>query len=252
MKIYYTENTYIHGVIATKSEEGVELSIFGQQFDADNVLRTCESPDAVVTITEEMVRRHLGPRGMTDMCHVYVEFAPGSTSNVRMFNRAIETYLDKRDGTSYAMNAKAPVLAQIYIPFSDSPFADWAIRVNANPNIKSEFPADALQIGSSSDELHDFAAGVYPSLAVIAAADTQDGCKEIVVQVTANGGYPVAKAGVKVLAKWTAGYVNKAEATTDSSGRATFKARRLDLDAEDAMSVQFGFKFWTNLSNVNV
>lgn len=252
MKLYSTENSFLYGVQADAIEGGFRFTLFQHYPTPDDPERLMVGPVASLEITEGMVRKHLGPHGMTDMCHVYVELDSKNPSQVRVFNRAVSTYLDKRDGSSYALNAQCPVLAQIYIPFKDSPASDWVIRVNANPDVKADFPVGTPKTGATSAELHDFAVEIYPSLSVLSVGEAQDGVKEIRVQLVDGAGNPIQKAGVRVDARGVAGYVNKTEAVTDATGLVVFRARRLDLDPGDEMVVEFGFKFWTNLSKAHV
>lgn len=200
-------------------------------------------------VTEAEVRGMVSKKELGDACNIYFEFDLQTLRIGRFFNKFMQSANDKANGALFLWKNNMNVLGQIYIPFADSMVEDWHIRVNLGTGT-NEYPEDAGVVENSQEGFHDFVTRVLPGLEV-KSVHQRDSVSDVEVQVTLDG-EPVRKAGVRVFAKSSSGYLNKREALTDENGVARFVAERLHLDAADEMTAEFGFKFWSNLVNADI
>jgi hypothetical protein len=254
MKLYKTDTTSNpFEVRVTHLENGLSLKVLGymggsQHMPEDAPLSELQS----LTIDKQFIVKNIGAKAFVEATHVYIRIDATTGALTAVRNKLADTWVDKGTGSTYMANARDILLAQVYIPFADTPESDWVIRINCNPNLENQLPGVLGTVGWTPQEMHDFALKVYPSVLVDDPQAQPDGGELISVHLTDNLGAPLAKQGVRIFAKASAGYVNKSEAYTDQQGRAIFKARRLDLESADQMVVEFGFKFLSNVGSVHV
>ena len=203
-----------------------------------------------VQLTEEFVRSYIGSKELSDATNIYV-LTNEDGNFVALRSKMSQSFLNKQSGFEYTRQHKVVVAAQIYIPFSDTPFSEWTIRVNFKPSqeLPAEF-ADAQEVGTTLEDFHNFAYSIFPSLKVVNKTPIANG-EKITVQLTKDG-LDTQKGGVRIFAKSSSGYLAKTEVYTDERGQATFTALTLGLDAGDTMKPEFGFKWVTNLTNTDV
>lgn len=253
MKIYKTLHPVIpFGVEVLEADESLDVKIHYLDLNSyEEGLNLTEAEPCC--LSKDMVVDWIGERGLVECGHVYVIInREGKVIDVR--NKTVDTLADKKTGSSYlkARYAKDEFcLCQVYIPLPDSPFSDWVVRFNANPAYKTEFPEGAEEIAGDNQTLHDMIYDIYPQPVVEAITDNGDGSHTFTVGATL-GGEPLIKEGLRFFINADIGYVNKREVRCDVDGKAHFKARRLDLDPSDKMTVEIGFKFIKNLTHAEV
>jgi hypothetical protein len=206
--------------------------------------------DSFVILTEDFVRSFIGAKELSDATNIYI-LTDNRGNFVALRSKMTQTYLTKQSGFEYAKQNQLVVVGQIYIPFADTPFNEWVLRLNFQPqqDLPAEF-SSAEEVGSTLQEFHNFAYKNFPSLRIVSQVDANGG-KKILVQLTKEG-VDVAKPGVRVFAKSSSGYLAKTESYTDANGQASFIAIPMGLDASDKMTPEFGFKWVTNLARVDV
>jgi len=203
-----------------------------------------------IDFTEAYVRERCGRREISEATNIYIEM-DSSGSITRVHNKMASTLTEKSNGYEYALKNGTLVAAQIYIPLPDSPVADWVLRVNGNPSIMVEMPDNTIEVVNSLQASHDFAKSLYPSIQIIDIQNVGSDCFDVTTQLVL-GSEPLRKAGVRLFATSAAGYINKREIYTDTQGQASIKARRLDLESNDDMRVEFGFKFTKNICHADI
>ena len=207
-----------------------------------------DAEPSMTVFDEAFIRSRVGKRELAEASNLYVELlASGQVDAIH--NKMATTLTTKSDGKQYALQNNVTVGAQIYIPFADSPFSDWVLRVNYDPEV-SEAPGAPVEVVNSLQSFHDFSWSIYPSVKA-SVVTKQDDLVTLQAQLILNG-KPCAKKGVRLFVASPVGYVNKREIYTDDKGIATVKVRRLDLDPADVMDVEFGFKFTRNVASVEV
>lgn len=242
MKLAITKTDFPLGVRISRTSDGFRISWFSDLSKQD------QAP--TIEINEKFIRERCGSREVAEASNIYVEI-DFSGNVTRVHNKMASTITDKSNGYEYALKNNTSVGAQVYIPFADSPALDWMLRVNGNPQIGIEVPADAVAVENNLHAFHEFAWSIYPSISVAETVARPDGSVEVHAQLMRDG-KPIEKAGVRVFATSVTGYINKREVHTDAHGIAKVRARRLDLDKEDAMRVEFGFKFTKNICHADI
>ena len=199
-------------------------------------------------VDEDFVRAHVGRRELTEASNIYV-LVDNAGNFVGLRQKMAQTFLTKASGFEYAKQNNVLIAAQIYVPFADSPVSDWSLRVNfrADQEVNLE---EAVEVEPTLAAFHAFAYSNFPSLRIVSQAPAAQG-ERITVQLTHKGA-DVAKAGVRVFAKTSAGYLARTESFTDANGQASFVAIPLGLEAGDKMTPEFGFKWVTNLARTDV
>lgn len=252
MKIYKTLSVIPFGVEVVEAGEGLDAIVHYLDLTSTEEGLNLKEADPI-HLSKEMVVDWIGERGLVECGHVYVIINnEGRLVDVR--NKTVDTIADKKTGSAYLMNRYAKdeyCLCQIYIPLPDTPFEDWAIRFNANPDFVAEFPAGTEEIAGDNQTLHDMIYDIYPQPVVEAITDNGDGSHTFTVGATL-GGEPLIKEGLRFFINADIGYVSKREVRCGADGKAHFKARRLDLDPSDKMTVEIGFKFVKNLTHAEV
>lgn len=225
------------GVKVEKTADGWSVGWFRKDADPD-----------MLTINEAYIRARVGKRELAEASNIYIELDGGGRISA-VHNKMATTLTTKTNGKEYALQNNVTVGAQVYIPFPDSSFSDWVLRVNYDPAV-SDAPGAEIDVTNSLQSFHDFAYSLFPGIE--ASVVSKDG--ELVTlkaQLTLEG-KPLPRKGVRLFVTSPIGYVNKREVYTDNKGVATVKARRLDLDPTDVMEVEFGFKFTRNVASAKV
>lgn len=241
MKLAITKTDFPLGVRVSKVADGFRVSWFS---DAHKEGFT------EIELNEKFIRSRCGSRELSDAANIYVEI-DFSGNVARVHNKMASSITDKSNGYEYTLKNSVTVGAQVYIPFADSPVSDWVLRVNGNPQIGIEAPAGAASVENSLQAFHEFAWSIYPNISIAEKVACPDGSVEVHAQLMRDG-KPLEKAGVRFFASAVTGYINKREVHTDAHGIAKIRARRLDLDEEDAMRVEFGFKFTKNICHADI
>lgn len=161
------------------------------------------------------------------------------------------TYFSKAGGVEFitAHLRNVPTIAQLYIPFADSPYSDWAMRINIKEDQEEEFLSffpNAEKVEATQEAYADFYYNRQPGLRVVF-----NDANGVVVQLTKDGN-DLAKEGVRIFAKSSSGYIPVREQYTNAQGQVTFKPKRTELEASDVMVAEFGFKFVSNLANATI
>lgn len=203
-----------------------------------------------ITITEDAVRSYIGDKELSDATNIYI-LVDENGNFVAFRSKMVQSYLSKQSGFEYSKQNKLVIAGQIYVPFADSPFSEWVLRLNfkADQELPDEF-ANAEEVASTLESFHDFAYKNFPSIRVVSQDAVANGAK-ITVQLTKEG-VDVNKAGVRIFAKTSSGYLAKTESYTDAAGRASFTAIPLGLEPGEKMTPEFGFKWVTNLARADV
>jgi hypothetical protein len=203
-----------------------------------------------IQLTEDFIRRYLGDREISDATNIYI--LVDDQGNFKGFkSKMVESYLTKESGFEFSNKSGLIIAGQIYVPFADTPFADWGVRLNFNVDQDIPEPFTSTEyVATSVQAFHDFTYKQFPDLEV-AGVEELSGAKRISVQLK-KAGAAVKKQGVRVFAKCSSGYLPHTEAYTDANGIAKFKAMPLGLDTGETMEVQFGFKWVTNLERTTV
>lgn len=241
MKLAITKTNFPFGVKVKPIAEGFHV----KWISADD-----KEAKQGVDFTPDYLYQRCGEREIADAANIYIEI--NSSGDVTLVqNKMAFTLTEKSNGYQYALKNSTTIAAQIYIPFADSPSEDWVLRVNGNPAIAVEVPANSIEVENSFQVFHDFANALYPSIQLVDIENTVPECFDITVQLL-HYAKPLAKEGVRLFVNAETGYINKREVYTDAKGRATIRARRLDLNVADLMRVEFGFKFTKNVCYVDI
>lgn len=208
------------------------------------------SLESEVVLTEDFIRGYIGSKEFSEATNIYI-LADNAGQFFALRAKMSESYLNKQSGFEYARQQKLVIIGQIYVPFNDTPFEDWVLRLNfkVDQELPSEF-AGAEEIGSTLQDFHAFAYKNFPALRTLSSVPVTNGAK-ITVQLTKDG-VDIKKPGVRIFAKTSAGYLARTESYTDENGRASFVAMPLGLEPGEKMTPEFGFKWVTNLARVDV
>ena len=238
MKLAQTEALdFNFGLKVEKADDGWMIGWFRKDTEPDMVL-----------INEAYIRARVGKRELAEASNIYVEL-DGSGRITAVHNKMATTLTTKTNGKEYALQNNVTVGAQVYIPFPDSPFSEWVLRVNYDPEV-SDSPKAGIEVLNSLQSFHDFAYSLFPSVST--SVVSKDGDLITLKAQLTQGGKALPKKDVRIFVSSPVGYANKREIYTDAKGVAIVKVRRLDLDQSDKMSVEFGFKFTRNVASVEV
>lgn len=238
MKLAQTEAIdFNFGLKVEKADDGWMIGWFRKDAKPDMLL-----------VNEAYIRARVGKRELAEASNIYVELDGGGRV-ATVHNKMATTLATKTNGKEYALQNNVTVGAQIYIPFPDSPFSEWVLRVNYDPEV-SDSPKAGIEVLNSLQSFQDFADSLFPR--VSASVVSKDGELITLKAQLTQGGKALPKKDVRIFVSSPVGYVNKREIYTDAKGVAMVKVRRLDLDPSDKMSVEFGFKFTSNVASVEV
>lgn len=259
MKLYMTKAPAKLGAVATLQNDQVSIQLY-QPTPESLVSFTDEPPTRAaaplgqpIVIDRALIEAWISEREFSECTHVYVIVSTTDGTILRVRQKLVETYFTKNSGMHYnAMLARDEfIVAQVYIPFADSPTTDWSVRVNADPSIKAEATGDVGVVGDTHEALAGFSRFCYPSIHVVGTQVQFDGAIAITAQLMFQG-QPLARSGTRIFVKSATGYINRREARTDANGQITVLARKLDLPSDEPMTVEFGFKYYSNMGHVDV
>ena len=222
----------------------------GKDVDGIITVRWGSPDNAPVELSEEFIKSYVGKKELSEATNLYILIdGNGVFHSIRP--KMVESFLSKKSGFDYSKQQKLFIAGQIYISFSDTQYDEWVLRLNFNP--EQEIPAyfqEGTFVGSQLEDFHAFTYSTFPSIKVVGVDKTDNGSR-IKVQLT-KAGQDVSKSGVRVFAKASSGYLAKTESYTDESGQASFTAIRLGLEASEDMTVEFGFKWLSNVTRQQV
>lgn len=259
MKLYVTKAPAKLGAFATAQNEQVTIQLFqpvseeAASPDERPTDRRTEPLGAPVVINRALIKAHLSDREFSECTHIYVVVSTKDGSVIRVRQKLIDTYFTKNSGTHYSASLAFDefIAAQVYIPFPDSPLEDWVVRVNADPSIKAEAIGSIGEVAATHEAFGSFALSCYPSIQVTGTQAQSDGSIAIVAQLMFQG-QPLPRSGVRIFVKSVVGYVNRREVRTDANGQIAVSARKLDIPSDEPMTVEFGFKYYSNVERVDV
>jgi hypothetical protein len=255
MKILYSINNEARPVNFFKNEDG---NVFIKLSDKPTV-KDC------LGLYEEGINTYLkNPGNLLDQHNIVLVTSDAYNNlNIPMFQH-VETQhnkLNEKDFFRYKFNRSNDgtsdgflyTVSKIYIPFKDSTYEDYLYRVKIQEadveKLLKVFP-DAEEILHENPIIFKWIADNLPKLKVIETLKSGEFTK-IKVQLTL-GGNNCEKSGVRIFAKSANGYIASREVYTDENGVAEFKATRYGLDNNDTMTVEFGFKYFSNIVSENI
>lgn len=159
------------------------------------------------------------------------------------YNKMAVSSIIKSSGYDHARKKNKHVIGQIYIPFADANISECSARITYSEEGGYE---SNVTIDRNVEDFGAFFDEVSPTLK---AEVVSSGIK---VQVIDSLQAPIAKAGVKIYAKTDGGQLVFSEKTTDATGAAVFKLLTPGFEQGDEATVEFGFKWVSNLARVKV
>lgn len=259
MKLYMTKAPAKLGASAQAQNDQVLIQLYRVNpdspvsFTQDLPERNVVTLGQPIVIDRGLIEARISEREFSECTHVYVIASTLDGSLLRVRNKLVETYFTKNSGAHYnAMLAPDEfIAAQVYIPFADSPTEDWSVRVNADPGIKAEATGDVGTVDATHEALGSFSRACYPSIRVLGTQAQADGSIAITAQLMFQG-QALARSGTRIFVKSVTGHINRREVRTDANGQVTVLARKLDIPADEPMTVEFGFKYFSNMERVDV
>lgn len=159
------------------------------------------------------------------------------------YNKMAASSTIKSSGYDHARKKNKHVIGQIYIPFADASIADCSARITY-----SEEGGYESNVAIERD-VEDFGAFFNEVSPTLKADVVPSGIRVQIVDASENA---IAKAGVKIYAKTDGGQLVFNERITDSTGTAVFKLLTPGFEQGDEATVEFGFKWVSNLAQVKV
>lgn len=207
------------------------------------IFKTKKDNETISTREFDFLNKPLGLKELSARDNIYI--LADKKGNIQPFyNKMADSFLTKSSGYAHIRSKNMTCIAQIYIPFADSPMSDCAVRITYN----EDFGYECNQ--NISTEVTDFGAffnEVSPTLTA-----TKQGDGSIKVQIVDSIMTPIQKAGVKIYAKTDGGQLVFNEKVTKEDGTASFKLLTTGFEAGDEATVEFGFKWSSNLARVKV
>lgn len=160
------------------------------------------------------------------------------------YNKMADSFSTKASGYVHIINKNRYGIGQIYIPFADSSINDCSLRITYGEEY------GYISNVEINDEVNDFGTFFNDVSPTLTASKEADG--SIKVQITDSKGTSIKKAGVKLYAKTDGGQLVFNEKTTNADGNASFKLLTTGFEAGDEATVEFGFKWSSNLARVKV
>ena len=247
---------------ATKIEAisgGYRLTFIPPGLDSGAPLAPGSALGQPIDVTRDAILAAVGPREVSDCANLYYEVSVLGAL-VQLSNKMIASFFTKNSGYEYCRKNSTIVAAQVVVPFANSPFEDWVLRVNTNqetgaiPGLDPAIEAAATVV--PVDGFTPFMESIWPTLKIVGTdkiPDLAPGASGS--RVTAQlmvGGAPAARAGVSIFAKAASGYIARETVETDASGKVSFNTYRLGLATSDDMTVKLGFKYRSNVANAKV
>lgn len=218
--------------------------------DSEDVLCLVDSVSIDIAHIDEWVN----PRTLGPCTSLYITFDPDQRRLLPPYNKMAESYLSKDHGNHHINKIQRNVIAQILMPFGGDEGDGFAVRFTVNEDIGHWSGQAAEKIDNNQKSYLDFSMRLFPTLQVDhkALSLPVGQIEHITVQLLGPDGSPIKRAGVGLHAKCDAGYLARREAVTDSLGRARFPYLALGLDQGDEASVEFGFKWYSNVARCQV
>lgn len=211
----------------------------------DSSIRFYTYNDAGETIDSRLFDFESKPLGLKEL-HVQnnIYVAADSAGMIEpYYNKMVTSYFDKASGYKHIVKKDKNVIGQIYIPFWDSPVADCAVRLTHSD---AGYRCNVEPTDFDVQDFKGFFQSVMPSIESSASGSV------ISVQLVDENGAALNRAGVKLYAKTDGGTLVFNERVTDANGKATFKLLTDGFEPSDVATVEFGFKWVSNITNVKV
>lgn len=160
------------------------------------------------------------------------------------YNKMAESFWVKASGYDHARKLDKHVIGQIYIPFRDAQISECSVRITYGEEIGYQSNVEIKEV------VKDYAAFfslVSPTLKAI-ATDSGD----IEVCLVNSQAKPIRREGVKIYAKTDGGFLPFVERLTNADGKALFRYMPLGLVSGETVTVEFGFKWSSNLARIEM
>jgi hypothetical protein len=217
----------------------VSLDIEGDKL----VFKTRKDKNTISSRTFDFSEKPLGSKELSARDNIYI-LADENGIIQPFYNKMAESYATKDSGYKHILKQGKHTIGQIYIPFADATIDECSVRITYG----EEFGYKSnVEITEEVTDFGKFFDDVSPTLKA-----TKESNGAIKVQVTDSLGSPIKKAGVKLYAKTDGGQLVFNEKTTNSEGNASFKLLTAGFEASDEATVEFGFKWSSNLARVKV
>lgn len=232
LEIYYFEYKKI-------PEETTGIVDFDADFDHDEMF----------TVNKEflLVKKSTDIISMDDIAlgtNNFINVGFDSEGVLVKYNLPKETFLGKEKGSYQRQLHGLKTICVLHIPHSDGIVEDLYVFSDS-----SEYSINKVV----DEEVETF---IKPdTVAVSLTGVTEiapDGLVILNAKLMSTNGSPILKDGVELYIKTNIGYLNKVKLITDSNGEASFKFRATDLDVGDRAIVKIGFKYYTNVENIEI
>jgi len=160
------------------------------------------------------------------------------------YNKMAQSFSIKASGYIHTNTKNKHAIGQIYIPFADSSIDDCSVRITYGEEY------GYISNVEITEEVIDFGKFFNDVSPTLTATKQSDG--SIKVQITDSFMTPIQKPGVKIYAKTDGGQLVFNEKTTKEDGSATFKLLTTGFEPGEEATVEFGFKWSSNLARVKV
>ena len=160
------------------------------------------------------------------------------------YNKMAESFWVKASGYDHARKLDKHVIGQIYIPFRDAQISECSVRITYGEEIGYQSNVEIKEV------VKDYAAFfslVSPTLKAV-ATDSGD----IEVSLVNSQAKPIRREGVKIYAKTDGGFLPFVERLTNADGKALFRYVPLGLVSGETVTVEFGFKWSSNLARIEM
>jgi|LauGreDrversion4_2_1035121.scaffolds.fasta_scaffold207573_2 hypothetical protein len=160
------------------------------------------------------------------------------------YNKMAESFGVKASGYDHARKLDKHVIGQIYIPFRDAQISECSVRITYGEEIGYQSNVEIKEV------VKDYAAFfslVSPTLKAV-ATDSGD----IEVSLVNSQAKPIRREGVKIYAKTDGGFLPFVERLTNADGKALFRYMPLGLVSGETVTVEFGFKWSSNLARIEM
>jgi len=160
------------------------------------------------------------------------------------YNKMAESFWVKASGYDHARKLDKHVIGQIYIPFRDAQISECSVRITYGEEIGYQSNVEIKEV------VKDYAAFfslVSPTLKAV-ATDSGD----IEVSLVNSQAKPIRREGVKIYAKTDGGFLPFIERLTNADGKALFRYVPLGLVSGETVTVEFGFKWSSNLARIEM
>ena len=160
------------------------------------------------------------------------------------YNKMAESFGVKASGYDHARKLDKHVIGQIYIPFRDAQISECSVRITYGEEIGYQSNLEIKEV------VRDFAAFFSLVSPTLKAVVTDSG--DIEVSLVNSQTKPIRREGVKIYAKTDGGFLPFVERLTNADGKALFRYMPLGLLTGEAVMVEFGFKWSSNLARIEM